>query len=325
MAIMSFKCYMCIICVLYICMYVCVCVSLSLNTLNYSDVENVKWCPGLDPQDAKGQGAAAARLARDSGRSPWTRCGTHVVGHALWDMFRHLSTSFDMSMSETGAWRIETCRDMSRHVETSDCVMLTMCRCVVASCTVSWCLVTSVTSSWCTSWCTWGIKQVQRVTTCVRGSWSGKSDREKTWKNCFNQPTYLSLWLDLIGCGCRQWETCPSPGKQCRSRGKCQYIDVNEGEWTGVLLSWRCHGKPIWLQMFGMIWNDLGMLSPCWTYVDLMLSLLSSEVHGKVLNRESTWIDMPKCSAQDSFWAKKNPSRTSQCGLLFRATWDNLS
>jgi hypothetical protein len=110
MAIMSFKCYMCIICVSYV-YYIYMCVSLSLN---YSDVENVKWCPGLDPQDAKGQGAAAARLARDSGRSPWTRCGTHVVGHTF-DMLRHLSTSFDMSMSETGAWRIETCRDMSRH------------------------------------------------------------------------------------------------------------------------------------------------------------------------------------------------------------------
>ena len=57
-----------------------------------------------------------------------TRCGTH---------FRHVSTSFNIFRHvDVGNWRLAD-RDMSRHVETSDCDMLTMCRCVVASCTVS--------------------------------------------------------------------------------------------------------------------------------------------------------------------------------------------
>ena len=123
--------YMCIICVLYV-YYMCIIyMCIIIFKLFRCRKRQVMSRPGSAKRERSKRGGSATGpgLGTITVDTLWdTRCGTH---------FRHVSTSFNIFRHvDVGNWRLAD-RDMSRHVETSDCDMLAICRCVVASCTLS--------------------------------------------------------------------------------------------------------------------------------------------------------------------------------------------
>ena len=119
------SCHLNVICVSYVyhmCIYIYICVCIIIFKLFRCRKRQVMSRPGSARRERSRRGGSATGpgLGTITVDTLWdTRCGTHVVGHTLWDtlatcfdIFQHLSTCRCRKLAPGGSRHVETCRDI---------------------------------------------------------------------------------------------------------------------------------------------------------------------------------------------------------------------